>query len=107
MTTQHTPGPWAINHAGSGRDGKFIYDEVYVYAPSSGVEDIAVASDIADPLGGDSMPNARLIAAAPELLEALISLLESFEAMERGEVYKKLTVKDARSAIKKATGETV
>jgi hypothetical protein len=64
-----------INHAGSGRDGKFIYDEVYVYSPASGVEDIAIASDIADPLGGDSMPNARLIAAAPELLEALQGVL--------------------------------
>jgi len=55
---------------------------------------------------GERDANARLIAAAPELLEALISLLESFEAMERGEVYKKLAVKDARAAIKKATGGT-
>jgi hypothetical protein len=72
MTEQHTPGPWAVNWAGSGRDGKFVYDEVYVYSPACGVEDIAVAADIADPLTGKpSEANARLIAAAPEMLAAL------------------------------------
>jgi hypothetical protein len=72
MNEQHTPGPWAVNWAGSGRDGKLVYDEVYVYAPECGVEDIAVAADIADPLTGKpSEANARLISASPEMLEAL------------------------------------
>lgn len=65
---KHTPGPWAVNHAG---DHTGI-TEVFVYAPNCGVDDVSVAADIVDPV--TSMPseaNARLIASAPDLLEAL------------------------------------
>jgi hypothetical protein len=76
MNERHTPGPWFVNWAGSGRDGKLVYDEVYVYAPYSGVEDIAVAADIADPITGKpSYANACLIASAPDLLAALQGVL--------------------------------
>jgi hypothetical protein len=77
MNEQHTVGPWAVNWAGSGRDGVLVYDEVYVYAPACGVEDIAVAADIADPLTGKpSKANALLIAAAPCLLAALREFID-------------------------------
>lgn len=104
MTTKHTPGPWEINHAGTGRDGKLIYDEVYVYAPSCGVNDVAIASDIADPLGKDAgMANARLIAAAPELLAALIAITtvrcDGMDIAPINAAYSK-----ASEAIAKATG---
>lgn len=76
--SEHTPGPWFVNWAGRGKDGHFVYDEVYVYAPSCGVDDIAVAADIADPLTGEpSIFNAQLIAAAPELLALLIESQDS------------------------------
>ena len=79
-----------------------IYDEIYVYAPDCGVDDIAIASDIADPLGGDGMANAQLIAAAPELLEALQDAIKlaNFE----GHPYRGWHGK-ARDAIAKAIGE--
>jgi len=67
-----TPGPWDKNWAGALQNGQFVLDEVYVYAPACGVDDVAVAADIADPLTGKpSIENARLIAAAPELLAVL------------------------------------
>ena len=70
--SKHTPGPWFVNLAGSERNWQFVYDECYVYAPGSGVDDVAVAATIADPLTGKpSEADARLISAAPELLEAL------------------------------------
>lgn len=60
MTTKHTPGPWIIRHGGSG----FV-----------GTEDRTVAiayGDDPDCHADERMQaNARLIAAAPELLEAL------------------------------------
>lgn len=76
-----TPGPWSINQAGhGGPDGKLVVDEVFVYAPDCGVDDIAVAADIVDPLTGKPSPaNARLIAAAPLMLEAL----QAFNAKEQ------------------------
>jgi hypothetical protein len=98
-----------INHAGSGRDGKFIYDEVYVYSPASGVEDIAIASDIADPLGGDSMPNARLIASAPDLLKELencLDLLVTCFSEAPADSCIGVAITKARAAIKKATEGT-
>lgn len=65
MSSKHTPGPWTIELSGYGsiicKDGKSM----------------AVAWP--EGLGGPSFPheaNARLIAAAPELLEALLEAVE-------------------------------
>lgn len=68
--SKHTPGPWIINWSGRRKDGKIVHDECYVSAPGTGVDDVSVAADIADPLTGKtSIANARLIAAAPDLLD--------------------------------------
>ena len=45
---------------------------------------------------------ARLIAAAPDLLEALQGMIEVVSNTEYGEIDRKLAVKDARAAIAKA-----
>ena len=55
MTEQHTPGPWRIGDAGT---AVFPPKEVFASKPH------AIASNL-------SRANARLIAAAPELLMAL------------------------------------
>lgn len=104
--SKHTPGPWFVNWAGSGKDGKFVYDECYVYAPETGVENVAVAADIADPLTGKpSAANARLIAAAPELLDALRAIVETdFLPGAWNDQYEAIA-KKARAAIAQATGE--
>ena len=104
--SKHTPGPWFVNWAGSGKNGQFVYDECYVYAPSSGVEDVAVAADIADPLTGKpSEANARLISAAPELLAELEKMVKAFlvyAPKTDGAEYN--CVNTARAAIAKAEG---
>ena len=76
MTTKHTPGPWIIGrsadgwpHIGTSRKfGAYGENVALVTRPTlsermSGAEDFSAA-------------NARLIAAAPELLAALFYLLE-------------------------------
>jgi hypothetical protein len=61
MNTQHTPGPWA---AGFDPDD----DTYFVYAL---VDDVNDGLDIAHCYGPDELANARLMGAAPDLLEAL------------------------------------
>ena len=64
---KHTPGPWFAKRAGDGG-----YFEWYVGRDG---ENCPIAEDIADPMTRDpSEANAHLIAAAPELLEALKAL---------------------------------
>ena len=72
MEAKHTPGPWKTNTAGGAKKGEpFKITEIYVYAPNT-QDDTAICADGIDP--GTQEPseaNARLIAAAPDLLEAL------------------------------------
>jgi hypothetical protein len=106
MSAKYTPGPWAVNHAG---DSKGI-SEVFVYAPHCGVDDVSVAADIVDPVTSQpSEANARLIAAAPELLEALQTIrgviLLQRDVIERGMQAKAwaLPLEVIDAAIQKAT----
>jgi len=64
-----TPGPWVHSTAGYGRGDIFIVDECFVAKDG---DDVALCENIIDPNTGDpSEANARLIEAAPDLLEAL------------------------------------
>jgi hypothetical protein len=115
MTTKFTPGPWYV---GSGTyEGRNIYsvasvtdDEGFTYQPI-----VATAEDD----GIDCWDaNARLIAAAPELLEALKWYESKAKQMGRAaiaqdsklmlELMKEIAVEygaRARAAIARATGE--
>ena len=66
---EYTPGPWLAKRAEGGG-----YFEWYVGRDG---ENCSIAEDITDPVTRDpSEANARLIAAAPELLGALKMMLE-------------------------------
>lgn len=104
----HTPGPWIVSHAGSGQNGVFVIDELYVTVDGA---DVAIAADIADPTTAQkSEANARLIAAAPTLLMALEFLLDQAESFNVSGVYfsafreNRDALDTARDAIAKATG---
>jgi hypothetical protein len=95
MSTQHTKGPWKF---GSSNDDS-------VYKRNIGGSDgyhVAVASSRED---DEVDANARLIAAAPDLLEALQSIVDMDVAYQRGPKVED-AVEVARAAIAKATGET-
>lgn len=82
---QHTPGPWTV-------------DNQYIHGPD-GIRFLAVAGD------GAGQANARLIASAPELLEALEAVLpdlEHYVATHGPGPDKRLAI--ARAAIAKARG---
>lgn len=90
MSAQHTPGPWRFStHP---HDGNYMR----IHCSS-------------DPHEGDNLrgycgeANARLIAAAPELLEALERLIASGDVRDAAE---KGAITQARAAIAKATGKT-
>ena len=96
MTTKHTPGPWYV---GSGTyECRNIYsvasvtdDEGFTYQPIvASVEDDGIKCWDA---------NARLIAAAPDLLEALQEMVRTFAKNHAP------AVDVARAAIARATGE--
>lgn len=90
MNTKHTPGPWAID---AGLDGAVIYN-------GSGT-----IANVPEDLLASSF-NARLIAAAPELLEALIGLLNAPDPDEVGDATPRFrAVMKAHAAIAKAYGE--
>lgn len=84
----HTPGPWRVN-------GQRIE-----YGPMVAGDGFAVAKIIRDP--AEHKANARLIAAAPALLEALEGMLIPWATpRQEGEAMSK-----ARAAIAQAKGES-
>ena len=88
---KHTPGPWEAR-------GYSIFE------PHKTAMTIAVATQH-EP---NVKANARLIAAAPELLEALQAFVEWAECVkEFAGAAPIATLADARAAIAKATGETL
>ena len=93
MSTQHTKGPWRVQRQNpSPTTGEWMI---------SGAKPGYLA-EVRDCGSGDVQANARLIAAAPDLLEALQRMLDApshgtHEAMRRAN-------EAARAAIAKATG---
>jgi hypothetical protein len=81
----HTPGPWKVQEGGK-----------YVEAVTCTVARIYHLPDLMDDADAESQANARLIAAAPALLEALERI--------RGHVHPELR-EIADAAIAQATGD--
>lgn len=102
--SKHTPGPWHIPSHLSGADG---------IGPKDGYEIITCCC--CGSIGGDSkeqeIANARLIVAAPELLEALENLVLQIQDHNYGikspAQYETNAFVAARAAIAKAKGETL
>ena len=88
--SKHTPGPWFVPAP--------TYRTLYVEARIGNMmlQEVASCGPTADP--AQQAANARLIAAAPELLEALKVLVEN------GGIGPEQMFHDARAAIAKATG---
>jgi hypothetical protein len=80
--SKHTPGPWRVDS----HFNIFYKDAMVAFPCISG--------------GLDQKANARLISAAPELLEALLLCVDALEDGHWQE-----TKQAARAAIAKATGE--
>ena len=95
--SKHTPGPWEVSHGGHGSPRGFVIDEYFVLNRTV-ADDVAIAADIVDP--ATQMPseaNARLIAAAPDLLEVLERIVAS-SSLTDTQLWA-----EARDAVAKAT----
>lgn len=76
---KHTPGPWFVLDRVSQNDSRsLIYSQREEYTPS---EDVALVGAVSP---NEQQANAKLIAAAPELLEALKETKASIERMPKG-----------------------
>lgn len=96
----HTPGPWryefdhpelqCMAHIVAGDEGIFSTSIATLYGPDDTRE--------------GTEPDARLIAAAPDLLQALVALVNElpFHIVDAGGL---IQVQNARMAIAKATGK--
>ena len=95
MTSKHTPGPWILKF------GKGILHDYIIRGPNGWP--VACFEHYKQATKKETKANARLIAAAPELLEALERLMVECDLVSDNalEAYTK-----ARAAIAKATGET-
>ncbi len=107
MSNKHTPGPWAVS---KGYDGSLSVSATKSFRINNISAGTPVICDVYPHLDADGFSgeaNARLIAAAPDLLEALLGMLAiDQENHQRGhdddDVCKE--VQTARAAIAKATG---
>ena len=103
MNTQHTPGPWEVKIGTEDDDWAHQWPTIeaknYVVVGTEGIyQDFDT-----------DMANARLIAAAPDLLEALQDLFEDdmeHVLMGDGKDDQIEAISKAKAAIAKATGET-
>lgn len=91
MSTTHTPGPWMLQTSDS---------DIFVEVIDSPTEGVTLATLPADEVG---YANARLIAAAPELLAALNTFLLASDLKDDSQWEARRL---ARAAIAKAEGTT-
>ncbi len=95
MMSKHTPGPWRIIE---------IRGRAVILEPEQDGH-VCKISEWADEYAEEQEANARLIAAAPELLEALENLVSLCEAGLNKEYNIEAELSEPRAAIAKATGD--
>lgn len=96
----HTPGPWSISQS----RGLYSGEARNLYTVSGACGTICTTPN---PSVADNAANARLIAAAPELLDAMREMLRQFADHEQYDEdgYDTAAINKARAAIARATGE--
>jgi hypothetical protein len=108
---KHTPGPWGVRTSQKGLPAQIVAPNESTSAPGKVGTSITRWGSISLPSSDEGQANARLIAAAPDLLAALDGLVSSLEPMvvtlADGTVNAIETqeVAAARAAIAKARGK--
>lgn len=115
METKFTPGPWSFSRWEQLGDTRFYIAQADGAPYTPNYSDVATL--IAETVSGERVAvqdaNARLIAAAPDIFEALTELMRPYGVAEcglasapglHGDAYL-AAVQKARAALAKATGE--
>lgn len=98
---KHTPGPWVVNCMHPRRDIDVRY--AYVVEAAYATNPYGFKTPICPGNGGsEAQANSRLIAAAPEMLEALKNLVDCY-----GDCFGKPDLDRANAIISTATGQKV
>lgn len=92
--TKWTPGPWVVTESTDGGLGKGPLWH-YIETPDG--------SSLASTWNGPNLPNANLIAAAPDLYDSVCELITAWEGGDR--VLMDVTAEKARAVLRKARGE--
>ena len=100
---KHTPGPWKVRNAHYIGRSAYYVDPVNERGPH---DSVCVAVIRQGWLVEESEANARLIAAAPALLEGCRVALDALESPEARHVYSVIQREKLRAAIAQATEET-
>ena len=96
--SKHTPGPWLIAESVVSRHA--VTNMRRIRSKNEGLEHGAVCDVYGIQDGSEASANARLIAAAPDLLDALKTIIEDIDS----EFGTDCDYNKARAAIAKATG---
>src|SRR5690625_1957633 len=99
MKSKHTPGPWTFSGQ-KGPVGICIKAQVW---DSEGYN-LSVMKSTEDP--EEATANARLVAAAPDMLEALNEMVISFDILDiETDSLQREAIRNSKEAIKKAKGD--
>jgi hypothetical protein len=102
MTTRHTPAPWVLKIRPAEHDDNVTVAEIEVNGKyRGGIARLQSAEHIDGIAKDELIANARLIAAAPEMLDALTRAVSCQPSDDSCEPW----VSDARAAIAKAEGQ--
>lgn len=77
--SKHTPGPWAVQYANNGNPYRIIRPDGDDKLPGSLGTCITRWAPFMCPSSVETLANARLIAAAPDLLECLIDFVKQWD----------------------------
>ena len=95
---KHTPGPWNSELINNGTDYQISSKRRYIAT-------LAKYGNLDSKCDDLDKANARLIAAAPELLEALKDVLRWWDSCPLGKEYDGINTKQIKQAIAKAEGK--
>ena len=96
-SNKFTPGPWF-----NGQDGFNLgCGVIYARHANGNPKDVATIRG----WGGEQQQNSRLIASAPDLLEALEQMIDEYGTAGDGWPRNNKVLRDARAAISKARGQ--
>lgn len=103
MESKHTPGPWTTDDSLADEAGEFGIAILAKWQDGSAVRVADCPVGEVDP---ETYANARLIAAAPDLLAALRDLVENINdpTCSIDELRNDVSFADSRAAIARATG---